>query len=370
MMTQNLSDFDNEDLEEAISDLQLLSKKLRKKKAFWTGAKITEKEQKALKLAKKDDSYLTELGEDVLDKQVKVLSKFLTRVKKARNEKKKKKQKAAKKAEEGGTLSGAEKARMTKLKSNISKYCRIIGIDNEWSDSDNFDAIKIAHADLNKRSVRTGHLRTLDGKWNTVFDGELIFPDESAFPKTGKELELFYFKWKEIFKEKKAEISEDNKWDKTYFKRAQKLLQFKAKPTAKIGEIEFFEDMAGAPALAGDYKLWDLERFGATYGLPRRDEYKKLRLDTVSIKRENLLKLMKSHKGALCDQIQELGVVRTVYGKIVSHKDGYVATFPAKKSRGKKRKKSEEDKEEEEAIEVCFCYIVFVCFVNSFSHLF
>jgi muconolactone delta-isomerase len=282
-----------------------------------------------------------------------VLNKFHTRVNNARKAKKMKKIKAQEKAKEGG-LNAADKARMTRMKTNITGFCQILGIDDEWSNSDDFEALKAAHADLNKRSKRTGHLRTLGAKWATVFDSEIVFPDESDFPKTGKDIETFYHDLKNKFNEKKAENSEDVKWERTYEKRAQKFFSKAPDEDAKPAVQAFHKDMGGADVLLSDFKLWDFERSGKTFGLSRREEFSRLRLDTVSIKRENLKKLLGKYNGSDVEKHEDLGVVRTLYGKIVKFDDGFVPSFPAPKKKGKKRKKSEEEEEEAEAIEVRF----------------
>ncbi len=372
-MTQNIEEYDEEDLNDLAEDLIVLRGKLVSKKNFWEDAKINSVVLKAMEIADKDKTDLKALGAEVLEEKVKILKKFFTRVKNARKARKMKKKKVQEKAK-GGGLTTSEKARMTRMKTNIPAFCQIIGIPDVWSESDDFEALKVAHADLNKRSQRTGHLRTLKAKWATVFtDSESVFPPESDFPKTGKEIEAFYLDLKEQFTVKKAENSEDLKWKRTYKKRVQKFFAKAPGEDAKAAVQAFHKDMRGAPVLHSDFKLWDIERSGKTFGLSRREDLSHLRLDTVSIKRENLKKLLQKYNGSDVNKLQDLGVVRTLYGKIVKFDDDFLPVFPAPKKKGKKRKKSEEDEEEEDAIEVRFYmgfYLVFMLCQITFSNLF
>ena len=129
-------------------------------------------------------------------------------------------------------------------------------------------------------------------------------------------------------------------------------------------------DMGGAKAIKDtDFNLWRVERAGETFGLDRRQVRKDLRLDTVCLTRAALMKLLEQHRGDAVQKLQDIGVVRTIYGKIVKFENGFMPTFPAKKKKGKKRKKSEEDEEDKRAIQVCFC-VFCVIFGVIFEHIF
>lgn len=120
--------------------------------------------------------------------------------------------------------------------------------------------------------------------------------------------------------------SQDKKWEKTYELRAHKLFEKLATHKSPKLFLEFSRDMRDVQNIKGtDFKLWKLER--ADCALSKREEYSDLRLNTVSVDREKLLKLLRSHPG------HKIGTVRTLYGKRVRLSDDFVPIF--KKSKKK-----------------------------------
>jgi len=375
-MSQNIEDYDEEDIDDLVDEFKLYRSRLLKKQAFFAAAGMMKNEKKALQKAGKAEDVLKELGEDVLKAKIKTLSKFFTRVKAARKARKMMKKKSQAKAAAGVTLTSAQKRAMSSYKAKIPTFCRIIGINDEWSKSRDFKTIKEAHADLRKRSTRTVHLRNLKDKWVVIFvDEDDAFPDETEFPKTGDGIEEFYQSMKSKYDEKRVEIAQDKRWNKTYEKRADKLFENLATHDSKDDFRAFSRDMRFSKNIKNsDFNLWKLEKDTAMCGLLRREEYSDLRLDTVSIKRENLMKLLKKHQGTHVEKLQDLGIVRTSYGKIVKFDDDFMPKFPAPKKKGKKRKnRDESEEEEEEALQVCllvvFC-LIFCVFLCQFSDLF
>jgi len=368
-LSQPVEAYDEEDLVDLVEEMKTWRKKLCRKAKFLPAAEPSKLEEETFKLSAKKEKKLKKLGVTVLEKKVKILSKLHTRVKRARNAKigAKKKALTPKKRD---ALTPAEKRNMTRFQGNIGFFCGVLNIEDKWSDSRDYKLVKMAHADLKKRSERTVNLRNLKAKWGTVFTARDPFPDESDYPVTGKEIEAFYQDLTQKFKAKKAEIAENKTWNKTIRNRALRLIAKAPTQSSKKALHDFADERNGEPSLISDAGLWELERSGEKYGLKRRKEYQSLRLDCVVVKRDNLISLLANCGMGKVEQMETLGVVRTSYGKIVQSADGFMPKFAAPKKKGKKRKKAESEEEEEEALQVCLLVVFGLNFCVFFMSIF